>query len=208
MMTLTAMDLACVRGEREIFRGLSFALGAGAALALTGPNGSGKSSLLRLIAGLLHPATGTLTLDNGAAEQTIAEQSHYLSHRDALKPALSVAENLAFWHDFLGGADRGAPGRALRAVGLGHVADFPAAFLSAGQRRRLSIARLIAVHRPIWLLDEPTSALDANAQDMLAQLMRAHLDAGGLIVAATHGPLGLNGLDELRIDNFAPVAAS
>jgi heme exporter protein A len=200
-----------VRGGREVFSGLDFAASAGRALAVTGRNGSGKTSLLRLIGGLLAPAGGSIALEGGDAELTLGEQAHYLGHRDALKPALSVAENLAFWRDFLGGET--SPGSAdlkasaslnarlnesLAAVGLDHAADLPAAYLSAGQRRRLSLARLIAVRRPLWLLDEPTAALDAAGQVMFANLMRDHLARSGIIVAATHGPLGVEA-QELRI---------
>ena len=196
-MRLLAFDLACVRGGRQVFRGLSFAVGAGEALIVTGPNGAGKSSLLRLLAGLLRPEQGRLELEGRDAELTIAEQAHYLGHQDALKTSLSVHENLAFWADFLGGAAKG--NAALAAVGLDGLARLPAIYLSAGQRRRLSLARLIAVTRPIWLLDEPTSALDSAGQVLLADLMRAHLAGGGLIVAATHGPIGLERAKELRL---------
>jgi heme exporter protein A len=179
-----------VRGGREVFAGLDFEASAGEALAVTGRNGSGKTSLLRLIAGLLAPAAGAIELEGGEAELTLAEQCHYLGHRDALKPALSVAENLIFWANFLGG-ERSDASAGLAAVGLTHATHLPAAFLSAGQRRRLSLARLLTVRRPVWLLDEPTTALDATGQDMFAGLMRAHLDGGGMIIAATHAPLGI-----------------
>ena len=196
-MRLLASGLKCVRGGREVFSALNFEALAGELLAVTGRNGSGKTSLLRLIAGLLAPAEGSLALQGGDAELTLAEQAHYLGHRDALKPALSVAENLQFWRDFLGGKPFD-PGQSLDAVGLAHAAHLPAAYLSAGQRRRLSLARLLAVRRPVWLLDEPTTALDATGQGMIAGLMRDHLASGGLIVAATHSPLGL-AARELRI---------
>jgi len=197
-MRLSGSDLVCVRGGREVFRNLSFAVGAGEALIVTGRNGAGKSSLLRLIAGLLRPLAGRIDLDGGDAELTIAEQAHYVGHQDALKPSLSVRENLAFWTDLLG--DRGGNGGALAAVGLDGLASLPAAYLSAGQRRRLSLARLVSAARPIWLLDEPTAALDTAAQAVLAGLMRAHLGGGGLILAATHGPLGLDRAMELRLE--------
>ncbi len=148
---------------------------------------------------------GRLELDGGDPELTIGEQAHYLGHQDALKPSLTVHENLAFWADFLG---VGAGGPALAAVGLDGLARLPAAYLSAGQRRRLSLARLVAVERPIWLLDEPGSALDAAAQAMLAELMRAHLAGGGLILAATHGPIGLEGVKELRLGGRGMTALS
>jgi heme exporter protein A len=196
-MRLSGRGVRCVRGGREIFSGLDFEASSGEALAVTGPNGAGKTSLLRLIAGLLTMADGSVDLEGGEAELTLAEQAHYLGHRDPLKPALSVLENLAFWRDFLGGAAFDAA-ESLSAVGLDHAGHLPAAYLSAGQRRRLSIARLLAVRRPIWLLDEPTHALDTAGQGLFATLMRDHLARGGLIVAATHAPLGLVAR-ELRI---------
>src|SRR5215470_5315458 len=137
-MRLSGRGLKCVRGGRELFSGLDFQSAAGEALAVTGPNGSGKTSLLRLIAGLLSPAGGSIELAGGDAELTLPEQAHYLGHRDALKPALSVMENLSFWRDFLGG-EPGDSAESLTRVGLDHAAHLPAAFLSAGQRRRLSI---------------------------------------------------------------------
>jgi heme exporter protein A len=200
-MRLTGTDLACIRGDREVFSGLAFEVTAGAALTVVGPNGAGKSSLLRAVAGLLRLAGGRLVLEGGDAELTIGEQAHYVGHQDALKGALSVAENLSFWTRLMGGGDVAA---ALAALGLERLAAVPAAYLSAGQRRRLSLARLVAVRRPIWLLDEPTSALDAAAQTTLAELMRRHLAGGGLILAATHGPLGLDGAAELRLGERRP----
>ena len=197
-MQLSADNLTCVRGGRTVFAGLSFAVAGGEALTITGRNGAGKSSLLRMLAGLVRVADGRLALDGGEAEATIAEQAHYLGHQDALKSSLSVRENLVFWIEYLGGARQALPA-ALDAVGLGPLAGLPAAYLSAGQRRRLSIARLAAVQRPIWLLDEPTSALDAQSQERLTGLMQAHLAGGGIIVAATHGPIGLSAPRELRL---------
>lgn len=201
-MRLTASDLACVRGGRQVFRDVSFAVGASETLLVTGPNAAGKSSLLRIVAGLIRPQQGRLELEGADSELTVGEQAHYLGHQDALKPSLSVAENLAFWAAFLGGG--GAKGgAALAAVGLDGLAHLPAVYLSAGQRRRLSLARLLAVERPIWLLDEPASALDVSGQAMLAELMRAHLARDGLILAATHGPLGLDGAQELKLGGDA-----
>lgn len=202
-MRLSASDLACRRGGRDVFAGISFVVAAGEALTISGRNGAGKSSLLRMLVGLVRIAAGRIALEGGDPELTLAEQAHYLGHQDALKPSLSVGENLRFWTDFLGSAaDVDAP---LAAVGLGALADLPAAYLSAGQRRRLSIARLLAVKRPIWLLDEPTSTLDAAAQERLAEVMRTHLAGGGLILAASHGGIGLDGVRELRLDQ-APAA--
>ncbi len=197
-MRLSGSDLACQRGGREVFAGVSFSVASGEALTIVGRNGAGKSSLLRMLVGLVRIADGRIALDGGDPELNVAEQAHYLAHQDALKPSLSVAENLRFWSGFLGtgAADIAEP---LAAVGLDTLADLPAAYLSAGQRRRLSIARILVVKRPIWLLDEPTSALDAAAQERLAEFMRAHIAGGGLILAATHSALGLDDARELRL---------
>jgi heme exporter protein A len=181
-----------------VFSGLGFALSSGEAMVVTGPNGAGKSSLLRLCAGLLRPMKGRLSLAEGDPELSIGEQAHYLGHQDALKAALTVRENLAFWAAFLGGRQL-VDDSALAAVGLSTIAGLPAGYLSAGQRRRLSIARLIAVERPIWLLDEPTSALDVAAQGLLGALMARHLAGGGLVLAATHGPIALTAPKELQL---------
>ena len=197
IMKLSGRGLRCVRGEREVFASLDVTVNSGEAVAVTGPNGAGKTSLLRLMAGLLALGGGAIALEGGNDELTLPEQAHYLGHRDALKPALSVSENLAFWRDFLGG-ETSETGVALESVGLGHVAHLPAAYLSAGQRRRLSVARLLVVKRPVWLLDEPTSALDADGQRAFASIMSGHLTDGGIILAATHAPLGITAR-ELRI---------
>jgi len=196
-MQLQAENLACRRGGRDVFTGLNFALPGGEALLVTGRNGAGKSSLLRMVAGLVRIAAGRLALTGGEADTPIGEQAHYLGHQDAVKGSLTVAENLNFWTEFLGGAQPVMA--ALEAVGLAPLAVLPAAYLSAGQRRRLSIARLFAVKRPLWLLDEPTSTLDAAAQTRLADMMRVHLAGGGMIVAAAHGAIGLDRARELRL---------
>lgn len=204
-MRLNAVDLHCHRGGRDVFAGISFTVASGEALIVSGRNGAGKSSLLRTIVGLVRLSRGRLALEGGDPELSIAEQAHYLGHQDALKPALSIAENLTFWAGFFG-APAFDLGAALEAVGLAPLANLPAAYLSAGQRRRLSIARLIAVPRPVWLLDEPTSTLDIIAQDRLSRLMQSHLDGGGLILAATHGPLGLAKVQELRLESARAAA--
>lgn len=200
-MRLSGRGVTCVRGGREVFADLDFEVGSGEVLAVTGQNGSGKTSLLRLVAGLLMPTEGTIALEGGEAELTLAEQAHYLGHRDALKPALSVEENLSFWQNFLGG-EAAEAAACLKAVGIDHATHLPAAYLSAGQRRRLSLAELLAVRRLVWLLDEPTAALDAAGQELFTGLMREHLARGGLIVAATHGPLGI-ATRELRMGGSA-----
>jgi heme exporter protein A len=202
-MELKGTDLGCVRGGRRVFAGVNFTVAAGTPLLLTGANGAGKSSLLRLIAGLIHPDHGAVSLEGGDADLSVGEQAHYLGHLDPLKGALTVMENLTFWVRFLNAeaapSEREAAERSLDTVGLGDLADVPAGYLSAGQRRRLSLARMVAVPRSLWLLDEPTAALDAASQERLDGLMRTHLGDGGLIVAATHGPLGLPGAQELRL---------
>src|SRR5262249_31365438 len=175
-----------------------FQVGPGGVLWVTGPNGAGKSSLLRVIAGLLRPVDGSLQLADGDADLTIGEQAHYVGHLDAAKPSLTVLENLRFWARYLGSAAAGADA-ALAAMGLDKLADLPASYLSAGQRRRLSLARLFAAPRSLWLLDEPTSSLDLSSQQRLEAAMRQHLNGGGLIVAATHAPLPLAGAGELRL---------
>jgi heme exporter protein A len=207
-MNLSGHDLACIRGGRRVFCGVGFSVAAGGALILTGPNGAGKSSLLRLIAGLIRPAEGRVALEGGDPELSVGEQSHYVGHVDPLKPALTVTENLAFWARFLNGGsaidEAVLVERGLETVGLADLARLPAGYLSAGQRRRLSLARMLAVPRPIWLLDEPSTALDAASQERLQHVMHTHLSAGGLIVAATHGPLGLAEPEELRLGKPSP----
>lgn len=201
-MQLVCESLACERGGRQVFAGVSFTVSAGEAMVVTGRNGAGKSTLLRVIAGLLRAAEGKVELTGVAGladESSLPEQAHYLGHLDAAKPSLTVRENLTFWADFLGASGEAAIDTALEAVELDTLADLPAAYLSAGQKRRLSIARLLAVKRPVWLLDEPTSALDAQSQDRLATFMRDHLTGGGMIIAATHGPVGLDAPRELKM---------
>lgn len=197
-LRLAALDLACIRGGRLVFEGLSFELAAGHALVLTGANGAGKSSLLRQIAGLLEVTEGRIELQGGDPELGVAEQAHYVGHLDGLKPMMSVVETLRFWGRFLGGPAEAADA-ALDAMALAPLADLPVAYLSAGQKRRLSLARLAVAPRPLWLLDEPSVALDAASVARLKDFMSAHLAAGGLIVAATHLDLGLAMAAELRL---------
>ena len=196
-MALAVENLACRRGGRLIFEGLSFRLAQGEAIALTGRNGAGKSSLIALVCGRLRPEAGSVRIE-GAGDTPAPELIHLIGHRDGLKSALGAAGNLAFAQAVLGEPALSAAA-ALDMVGLPHVADVPVGYLSAGQRRRVALARLLVSRRPFWLLDEPMAALDFAAQAMVAGLMQAHLDAGGAILAATHGPLGLAGARELRI---------
>jgi heme exporter protein A len=180
---LSARELAARRGGRAVFSGLSFTVSGGEVLAVTGPNGAGKSTLLRLVAGLLQPEAGTIVAEPEPADG-IAGAVHYLGHLDGLKPALTVAENLAFFRTIAEGEETVAA--ALDAVGLGDLAGFPAGVLSAGQKRRVAIARLLVARRPIWLLDEPTTALDAAAEADLGRLIATHAAEGGIVIAATH----------------------
>jgi heme exporter protein A len=207
-MRLSAWDLTIERGGRRLFAGLSFAVDQGAALVVTGPNGAGKSSLLRALCGFLPLEAGGFTLEGGDAERTVGEQAHYLGHADGVKGALTAGENLAFAAAMLGGrSSREAQRDALARVGLAHVIDFPARLLSAGQRRRVALARLLIADRPLWLLDEPATALDAAAQAALAAIMQGRLRGGGIIVAAAHAPLGLEGAQELRLGATLGAAA-
>ncbi|MDP4021192.1 heme ABC exporter ATP-binding protein CcmA [Methylobacterium sp. NEAU 140] len=204
-MRLSVDDLACRRSGRRVFAGLTFALGPGEALAVTGRNGAGKSSLLAILSGRLRPDAGRIAVD-GVGELTLPECLHAVGHRDGLKSALTAGENLAFAQRMLG-APRLAPRDALDRLGLGHAHDLPVAYLSAGQRRRVALARLLVCHRPLWLLDEPTAALDTASQAVLAALMAVHRAGGGLVIAATHQALGLDGALELRIGQDAAEPA-
>ena len=195
-MELKASNLRCERGGRTVFRDVNLSLRPGQLMQLTGPNGSGKSSLLRLIAGLNEAAEGSLTLDGGNAGLSLGQQAHYIAHQEAVKSALSVHENLAFWRDFLGGGDVAA---ALDAFALTRLAAFPAGLLSAGQKRRLALARLALVPRLLWLLDEPTVGLDTVSLQRLATVMTNHASQGGMIIAATHVPLGVEPASRLEL---------
>jgi heme exporter protein A len=194
-MELKAQDLTCERGGRIVFRNVSLSLKPGQLMQLTGPNGSGKSSLLRLIAGLNEAQVGSVALEGGEADLTIGQQAHYVAHQEPVKSALSVSENLSFWRDFLGGGD---VDDALEAFDLSRLASYPAGLLSAGQKRRLALARIVLVPRVLWLLDEPTVGLDTSSLDRFVKVMAKQLDDGGMIIAATHVPLGRD--PDLRLD--------
>jgi heme exporter protein A len=195
---VSARDLALLRGERLVFAGLAFAVPEGGALLLTGANGAGKSSLLRCLAGLLPPSDGQVLWqgeDAFADRAAHALRLRYAGHAEAIKPSLTVAENIAFWARLWGGDPRAA----LAAVGLDGLADLPARVLSSGQRRRLSLARLLLGDPLLWLLDEPTVGLDAASVARLGALLAAHRAKGGAVIAATHLPLPLPGAQELRL---------
>jgi heme exporter protein A len=204
-MQLIAEKLSSSRGGRALFAELSFAVDAGAALLVVGPNGAGKTTLIRTIAGFLRPDGGRIGLDGGAPDHSLSEQCHYIGHLNAVKASLTVGENASFWSRFLGGA-RDRLDAALDTFGLLALRDIPAGYLSAGQRRRLGLARLLLAERPLWLLDEPTASLDSAAQEVLAGAVNAHLAGGGLAVAATHMPLGFAKAQELHLGRMASAA--
>jgi heme exporter protein A len=178
---------------------LSFEVRGGEALLLTGPNGAGKTTLLRALAGLFAPSHGTVRLEGGDGDRELAEQTHFVGHQNGIKSSLSVADNLAFWASFLGRAAEKQIGAALARFDLEALAHIPAGYLSAGQKRRLGLARLMVASRPVWLLDEPTVSLDARSTGLLADVINAHIAGGGIAIAATHLPLGLVAARELRL---------
>lgn len=202
---LSASGLGIIRGERPVFTDLDLTVEAGEAVVLRGPNGAGKSTLLRLFAGLLAPSIGTVTWDGAAIaddREAHGRRLRYAGHGDALKFALTAHQNLAFWARFEGTPIRAVAG-ALDRFGLGRLADLPAGILSAGQKRRLGLARLALARRPLWLLDEPTVSLDAASVDVLSDLIWEHRAAGGMVLLATHDGLDLPGA---RVFTLEPAA--
>ncbi|CAN7157752.1 heme ABC exporter ATP-binding protein CcmA [Brucella pseudogrignonensis] len=201
-MRLGAENLAGERGGETIFAGLSFEVLSGEALIVTGPNGSGKSTLLRIICGLLAPEAGKVELSEDRAALPVRAACHYLGHQNAMKPALSVRENLLFWQKFNGSA-RFDIDEALEAVDLPGVEHLPFGYLSTGQKRRVSIAKLLISYRPLWIVDEPTAGLDKASESRFAELMRDHMRDGGMVIAATHIPLGLEGVRTLDMAQYS-----
>ena len=204
-MRFEADTLSARRGEDFLFRDISFTLSDGEALIVTGPNGSGKSTLLRVLAGLLPQEAGTVRFVDDTEDRPAREACHYLGHRNAMKRELTVEENLTFWADFMA-KEGAAPGldidEAAEAVGLAGITHLPFGYLSAGQQRRMAMAKLLVAHRPVWILDEPTAALDVKADQMFAGLCQAHLAEGGMLVAATHQPLGIENVKTLVMKGF------
>ncbi|WMS41082.1 heme ABC exporter ATP-binding protein CcmA [Acuticoccus sp. MNP-M23] len=194
---LEGRDVSVTRGGRLVLTSVSFTIAAGDALIVAGPNGAGKSTLLRAVAGLCALDGGAITLEGAA----LPADAHLIGHQNALKPQQTVLANLIFWADWQGGPDN-AEARAeaaLDAVGLLPLGETPAQFLSQGQRRRLALARLLASPRPLWLLDEPVAGLDAAARTRFAAAMADHRAEGGLVMASTHEPLGLEGARTLDL---------
>ena len=207
MARLTGKDLVCVRGDRIVFAGLGFEIGDGDALTLLGPNGSGKTSLLRLIAGLIRPAAGFLTWNGAPLSGDIeahAARTHYVGHLDALKPQLGVAENLRLWTVLKGDGGSALVEPALAHFGIERLASLPARLLSAGQRRRLALARLLAAPAPLWLLDEPTVALDRSGVAALERAIADHRTKGGLVVVSTNVEIGISAPIPLRVSDYTP----
>ncbi|KAB2690766.1 heme ABC exporter ATP-binding protein CcmA [Brucella pseudogrignonensis] len=201
-MRLGAENLAGERGGETIFAGLSFEVSSGEALIITGPNGSGKSTLLRIICGLLAPEAGKIELLEDSVALPVRAACHYLGHQNAMKPALSVRENLLFWQKFNGSALFDID-EALEAVDLPGVEHLPFGYLSTGQKRRVSIAKLLISYRPLWIVDEPTAGLDKASESRFAELMRDHMRDGGMVIAATHIPLGLEGVRTLDMAQYS-----
>lgn len=203
-MQLIVESLAIDRGERRVIENLSFKVASGEALLLRGRNGAGKTTLIRAIAGFLSPASGKLTLQGGDDEFTLAEQCHYIGHLNGVKANMTVGENLSFWGRYLDpDADRAQHLQrlddALETFDLLPLEDIPAGYLSAGQKRRVGLARLKLAHRQVWLLDEPTVSLDTASVEILAKAVKNHIAGGGLAIAATHIPLGLETADTLEL---------
>lgn len=196
-MQLIVDRISVERGGRLILNEVSFAASAGAAVLLTGANGAGKTTLLRAIAGHLPVLSGTVRIDGGDADLSIGEQAHAIGHANAIKPSLTVGENLNFWQHYLGGGS--GISAALATFALEPLQDYPAAYLSAGQKRRAGLARLLVAKRPLWLLDEPTSSLDAASSGLVSAAVNAHTRSGGIAIIATHLPLDLNNSRELRL---------
>jgi heme exporter protein A len=207
-MKLIVDNLACRRGTRTIFADLSFEVEGGKGMLLTGPNGAGKTTLLRTLASFIEPAEGTIRLEGGDPERELAEQCHYVGHHNGIKHSFTVGENLDFLAAYLGaGGNEGEGGaadserrqRAIATFGLEGLEDIPAGLMSAGQKRRLGLARLVLVERPVWFLDEPSVSLDVASVEVLAGVVTRHIAAGGIAIAATHVPLGLDFTEQLRM---------
>ncbi len=209
MAAFLGENIECVRGERLVLQGAGFRVQSGDVLVLTGPNGAGKSTLLRLMAGLMRPVSGRIAWADVDTFEDIADDSGahnqrvvYVGHADAVKPALSVRENISFWAEINGGGGLD-PDAALMALGIPHLADLPARYLSAGQRRRVALTRMLTTKAPLWLLDEPTTALDSAAAAMLVDLIKNHRAQGGMVVTSTHTDLGLDNVQSLDLSRVA-----
>ncbi len=201
---MRAENLAAARGLRVLFEGLSFSVSGGEALELRGPNGSGKSTLLRILAGLTRAHAGTVSIAGGGRVNEDGVERHFLGHSDAVKPTETAREQARFWARYFGRPDSVARD-ALERVGLSQRSEVPGRGLSAGQKRRLALTRLLIDPRPVWLLDEPTAALDVDGRHLVADLVAAHRASGGLVIAAIHGE-GFAGANTLDLSELAKAA--
>lgn len=196
MTRLTVNSLKAQRGERVLFQDLTFDVAAGQSLLIEGANGCGKTTLLRTIAGYARPDSGSVGLTDAIKEAPLQEQIHYIGHLDGAKGTMTVEENLTFWCRYLGG---GAVKLTTDLFGLEDIFDIPTHYLSAGQRRKLALSRLIAVKRLVWLLDEPSVSLDTEARNILSAMMKQHVADGGILLATSHTDLGISFSKQLRL---------
>lgn len=208
MATFAGRDLVCIRGERLVFSKLNFAMESGGCLTLIGHNGAGKSSLLRMMAGLLHAASGDMLWDDQVVSDDMdehRERLHYVGHHDAIKPVLTVEENLKFWAGLRSDASEAQANfkEALDIFSIGHLIDVPGRFLSAGQKRRANLARIIASKSPLWLLDEPTTALDKESIKKLEDVIESHRANGGMVVLSTHSDMNIKDQQILNVSEFS-----
>lgn len=206
MMRIFAQNLSVKRGEELIFTDVSFELFPTESLTISGPNGVGKSTLLRALAGLLPIDSGTFEIKTDSKEaKPNTEYCHYIGHKNAMKAELTVLENLNFWQRTMAQEDIVdddlimSPEAAVELLGLSHTLDLPFGFLSQGQRRRIALAKLFVSYRPVWLLDEPTAALDKASSDNFANITNGYLEKGGIVIAATHVPLGFKEVKQLEM---------
>ncbi|MDV7338095.1 heme ABC exporter ATP-binding protein CcmA [Terasakiella sp. A23] len=207
MAVFAGQDLVCIRGERLVFSKLNFEIESGGCLTLIGHNGAGKSSLLRMMAGLLRPAAGIMSWDGQSVDDDMdehRERLHYVGHHDAIKPVLTVEENLHFWAGLRSDADEAKANfrEALDVFSIGHLIDVPGRFLSAGQKRRANLARIIASKSPVWLLDEPTTALDKESIKKLEGIIEKHRENGGIVVLSTHSDMNIKDQNILNVGTF------
>ncbi|WP_254473542.1 heme ABC exporter ATP-binding protein CcmA [Bartonella sp. B1098] len=203
-MVLSGKDLAAYRNEEILFKDLSFRLFPRQLMTITGPNGVGKSTLLRIIVGLLEAAEGHIILKDGKQKYPVTTACHYLGPQNAMKPPLSVIDNLQFWAEFYG-QPLYSSSEAIANIGLSDLEYLPFNTLSTGQQRRVALARLLLSYRPIWILDEPISGLDSYAQKLLARIFQRHLNQGGMIIAATHNSLGIPENHTIALEKFLPL---
>ncbi|WP_297323538.1 heme ABC exporter ATP-binding protein CcmA [uncultured Bartonella sp.] len=202
-MQISAFDLSAKRGEDTLFQHLDFTLHSTELMTITGPNGIGKSTLLRIIAGFLAPDKGQVVMQEGQSDFPVALACHYLGSQNAMKTHLSVLQNLEFWEKF-DNAPLLSPQQALDQVELSGIEQLPFGVLSTGQKRRVAIARLLLSYQSLWILDEPTSGLDKQASAIFSKIMHDHLERSGMIIAATHLPLGIEENCNILLDNYLP----